>query len=195
MNSKRNNVSLAIFSPRWYLSSNSLSHSMSNMCNRTEGLHFQCPPSRRWNSSSSKRLTPDHCPSTRGCQFHCRHSNSQSHSARTHATGKSGTGEQKWLRAFPSSRCRRVDKALSQARDGSQTTVRQVKVARFTGECIYLQIHGLTQFRTRDRLERHWEGLHFQCTSSRRRDSIASKKWSPAEAAGVTVDIQIHSLT
>ena len=34
-------------------------------------------------------------------------------------------------------------------RRGFQITVRQVKVARFGGECSYLQIRGLTQFRTR----------------------------------------------
>ena len=35
------------------------------------------------------------------------------------------------------------------AKDRFQITVRQVKVARFAGEYVYLQIHGLTPFRTR----------------------------------------------
>ena len=38
---------------------------------------------------------------------------------------------------------------LSQARDGFQTTACQVEAASFTGECVHLQIHSLSQFRTR----------------------------------------------
>ena len=80
-------------------------------------------------------------------------------------------------RVFMSGVRRRASRAFSQARE---PTGRQVEVARFTGECVYLQIHGLTQFRNLcNRTERHSDGLHFQCTSSRRRNSLASKRWSP----------------
>ena len=54
--------------------------SNSNTCDRLErhceGHHFLCTSSRRQDSIAS----PAHCPPTRGCPFHCRHSSTQSHS-------------------------------------------------------------------------------------------------------------------
>ena len=37
---------------------------------------------------------------------------------------------------------------LSQARGGLQTTARQLEAASFTGRCVHLQIHSLSQFQT-----------------------------------------------
>ena len=83
---------------RMCLPSNSQSHSILNMGNRTgrhwEGLHFQSTSSRRQNSFPSKRKIPDRCPSNRRCQFHCRMccpSNSQSHSSSNSCNRRSGT--------------------------------------------------------------------------------------------------------
>ena len=135
-----------------------------------EGLRFQCTPSLLWSSSSSRRLSPDHCPSTRDCQSHCRHSNSQSRSCNK----KDRSDEQKWIKVFPSSGRRRVGKALFQARNRFHITVHPVKIARSAGEYTSLQNHGLTQFRTR---VTGWNGavrVSTFCARRRRQDSVAS---------------------
>ena len=95
---------------------------------------------------------------------------------RTHATGRSSTGEQKWLKVFPFSRRRHVGKTLFQAKDRFQITVRQVKIARFAGECLPSNSRSHSISNSCNRQEQHWEGLHFLCTSSRQPDSIASKR-------------------
>ena len=66
-------------------------------------------------------------------------------------------------------------------RRGFQITVRQVKVARFAGECFYLQIRGLTQFRRR---VTGWSNTGRVSTSCVRRHAdrtnCKQERWSPA---------------
>ena len=106
-----------------------------------QGLRFQCTPSLIWNSSSSVQNTAHRLETacvTVNIPIRCL----------SHATGRNSTDEQKWLKVFPSVGRRRVGKALFRARNRFHITVRQVKVAHFAGEYVYLQFHSLTPYRT-----------------------------------------------
>ena len=124
-----------------YLPLDSRSPSIPNISElHSEGLRFQCTPSLLWNCSSSKRLSPNHCPTTLSTfQF------------AVSLMQPEGTVlmSQKWLKVFPSIGRRRVGKALFQARNRFHITVHPVKISFFAGKYITLRVHGITPCRTR----------------------------------------------
>ena len=66
---------------------------------------------------------------------------------------------------------------LSQARDGFQITALRVKTARIASERVQTQSHPVSILC--NLTERHWEGLHFRHSTSRRQNSFPRTRWIP----------------